>query len=185
MVNFPGIPKGLSPEQARLYRSFVFLVRLVVLALPLYIIIMLGVDMHLLQLAAAAHSALLLNLMGQTVILQGTGITMGNGFQFFIIDDCTGWKSMILLFALVLAIPGVAMRDRGLALLVGIPLVWAANLARIAGIVQAQSAWGTQTALSLHNTLFQAFMVAVVLVIWLAWLLMQKKGISLAVFLHR
>ena len=76
MVNPLRIPQGLSPEQTRLYRSFVFLVRLTALALPLYIIIMLGVDMHLLQLAAATHSTLLLQAMGHQVLQQGTGITM-------------------------------------------------------------------------------------------------------------
>ena len=185
MVNPLRIPQGLSPEQTRLYRSFVFLVRLTALALPLYIIIMLGVDMHLLQLAAATHSTWFLQAMGNQVLQQGTGITMANGFEFFIIDDCTGWKAMLLLFALVFAVPGIAMRNRGLALLVGIPLVWAANLVRIAGIVQAQAAWGTQQVLQMHSTVFQAFMVAVVLALWLAWLLIQKKGIRLAPSLHR
>lgn len=166
---------GLNPQQARMWRVLVFLVRATALSLPLYLVIWLGLDLYPLQLATASQSAWLLHSVGYQLVQEGTGLAISNGFQFFIIPDCTGWKSMLFLFALLFAVPGVALRKRLAGLAVGIPLVWLGNLLRVAGVVVIQGMWGTETALLLHDTAFQAGLMAMVLGLWLTWLLWAKN----------
>ena len=174
---FPDISGRLIPQQARMWKTLVFLVRVSALSLPLYMIIWLGLDLYPLQVVAASQAAMLLHLMGYHLVHQGTGIILENGFRFYIIADCTGWKSMLFLFAMVFAVPGIALKKRLLGLAVGIPLIWLANLGRITGVVASQGIWGTQAAMLLHNTVFQLGMIAAVLIIWIAWLLWAKKGL--------
>jgi exosortase/archaeosortase family protein len=178
-IGFPSPEGNLTPRQARMWKVLLFLARVAALSLPLYLIIWLGLDLMPLQLAAASQSAWLLGALGYQAVQEGVGITMGNGFAFFIIPDCTGWKSMLFLFALVFAVPGTALRKRLWGLAAGLPLIWLGNLLRIVGVVWAQSIWGTEAALSLHDTLYQAGLVAMVLAIWFTWLLWEKGRISL------
>jgi exosortase/archaeosortase family protein len=167
----------LTPRQARLWGILAFLLRLCLLSIPLYLVIWLGVDLWAMQVAAASQSGWLLQAMGYRVVQEGAGLTV-NGFTFFIIPDCTGWKSMLFLFALVFAVPAISLRKRLAGLALGIPLIWLGNLGRVAGVVLAQGAWGTEGAMLIHDWLFQAGLVSLVLGIWLAWLLWARGRIS-------
>jgi exosortase/archaeosortase family protein len=171
----------LDPKQRSLWRSLNFLVRLIILALPLYLIIWLGIDLLPLQLAAASQSAWLLEVTGNQVLLEGTGLLVNNSFEFIIIPDCTGWKSMIFLFALIFAVPGADLRKRLLGL-VGLPLIWVANLARVYGVVMVQGVWGTEAAVMMHDTLFQLGLIVLVFVVWIIWLLWSEGRLTLRVF---
>jgi exosortase/archaeosortase family protein len=165
----------LTQEQERLWHILEFLLRVTVLALPLYMIIWLGVDLYLLQVAAASQSAWLLQALGYQVVLEGIGLNINNSFQFFLIPDCTGWKGMLFLFALIFAVKGISLRKRALGLAFGIPAIWLGNIGRVVGVVMVQEALGTEGAMLVHDWLFQAGLVALVLGIWLVWLL-EVKG---------
>ena len=160
----------LSPQQERMCKALQFLMRLIVLSSPLYLVMWLGVDLYTLQLAAASQSSWLLHASGYQVAQQGTGLLVNSSFEFFIIPDCTGWKSMVFLFALIFAVPKVAISRRMWGLVMGLPLIWAVNLARIYGVVLAQGVWGTETAMLIHDTVFQLGLIAIVIGIWIAWL---------------
>jgi exosortase/archaeosortase family protein len=176
----------MADEQARMMRILNFLLRVSVLSVPLYLIIWLGVDLTVVQLAVASHSSWFLSLMGYQVVQEGLSLTMGNGFKFFIIADCTGWKSLLFLFALLFAVPGVKYRKRLIGLAIGIPLIWLGNLLRIAGVVFAQGIWGTGFALVLHDWLFQLWMTVLVLGAWVFWLLWAENRITFSSsFWHR
>ena len=166
----PSWTSRMSPRQQGMWRGLQFLVRLIILSLPLYLVIWLGVNLYPLQVAAASHSAWVLQATGNNVIQQGTGLMVNSSFEFFIIPDCTGWKSMLFLFALILAVPGVALTKRLAGLAVGLPLVWLGNLGRIVGVVGSQALWGTDAAMLIHDTAFQLGLVAMVLGLWLCWL---------------
>ncbi len=169
--------RRLTPRQVRLWDVLEFLLRVCILSIPLYLVIWLGVDLYPLQLAAASQSAWLLQAMGYHAALDGTGLTV-NGFGFFIIPDCTGWKSMTFLAALVFATPGISIRKRIAGVALGVAVVWLGNIARIAGVVVAQGAWGTDAALAIHDWLFQLGLACLVLGIWTIWLLWAKNKLS-------
>jgi exosortase/archaeosortase family protein len=175
MMPFPGFRGRLSGKQARMLSIVDFLARLVILSLPLYLVIWLGLDLYPLQAAAASQSAWIMQGLGYQVVHEGAGILMGNGFRFFIIPDCTGWKSMLFLFALVFAVPGIGIRKRLAGLLAGLPIIWLANIGRIVSVVNLQAAWGTDAAIFLHDTFFQLALVFLVMGLWSAWLLWSKN----------
>jgi exosortase/archaeosortase family protein len=173
-MTMPSWTGRLTPWQGRLLQTLSFLARVIALSLPLYVVMWLGVSLYPLQVAAASQSAWLLNAFGYEVVQSGTGLMVNSSFEFFIIPDCTGWKSMLFLSALVLAVPGVALRKRLKGLAAGIPLVWIGNLGRIVGVVVVQGMWGTGFAMLVHDTLFQAGLAAMVLGLWVTWLFWDR-----------
>jgi len=175
MKNLPWAGSGrLTPQQERLMQALGFLARVITFSLPLYLVIWTGVSLYPLQLAVASQSAWFLKVLGYGVVQNGTGLLVNESFEFFIIPDCTGWKSMLFLSALMLAVTGVALRKRLKGLALGLPLVWLGNLTRIAGVVAVQGTWGTEVAVSVHDTLFQAGLALMVLGLWAVWLFWDR-----------
>lgn len=176
----------LTPGQERLWRVLEFFIRVIILSLPLYFIIWLGVDLNLLQVAVASQSAWLLQAMGYQVVQDGIGLIVNSSFQFFIIPDCTGWKGMLFLFALIIAVKGISVRKRAIGLMVGTPALWLGNLGRVAGVVVAKDVWGIENAMLVHDWVFQAGLIVLVLGIWVIWLSWVKgKFKPLRVSLHQ
>ena len=161
--------RELSAQQRKLYGTVAFLARLAVLSVPVYVIISSGLSLYPLQAAVAYQSGQVFLSLGMEVSASGAEMEV-DGFRFLINEDCTGWKSMLFMTALVLAVPAVAWRKRLAGILAGLPLVWAVNLIRIVSVVLVQQASGAEAALLFHDYVWQLLLVGVVLGIWLAWL---------------
>jgi len=163
----------LNPTQQRMWKVFVFLIRLLILSIPLYAILSFSGLLLPLQYAVTGNTFWLLSSAGYAVSQDGTALTISGGqpFTFFITEDCTGWKSMLLFSALVFAVSGIAMKKRATALIIALPLIWAGNIARILIIVGIQQAYGTGAAMFFHGVLWQAGLITLVMGLWLAWLL--------------
>jgi exosortase/archaeosortase family protein len=175
--------KKLDNRQQRLWSAFEFLVRLLVLSIPLYLIIGVGLSGTLLsplQSAVVEQSAWVLERMGFEVQYSDVFVTSSSSpaaepFNFMINEDCTGWKSMLFLFALLFAVPGIALGKRLWGLVFGLPAIWVGNLARVVGVVLAEQAYGVEAALIIHDYLWQAGLIALVLGIWMAWLGLARE----------
>jgi exosortase/archaeosortase family protein len=168
----------LTKGQKRMWNVLEFLIRLLILSIPVYLILILAVDLSPLQNAVASHSASLLKALGYNVFQDGYHIIVGtvqDPFYFMINEDCTGWKSMLFLFALIFAVPRIAMKKRVLGLVIGLPIIWVGNLMRVLGVVMAEAAWGLDFALALHDYGYRLGLVALVLIIWIVWLKLSKK----------
>jgi exosortase/archaeosortase family protein len=170
-------PKRMDPVQERLYGTLVFLLRLCILSIPVYLVLALGIGLYPLQLAAAGQAEWVFGRMGMVASREGAGMTV-QGFSFLIDEDCTAWKPMLFLAALIVAVPAAGWRKRLMGVAVGIPLLWAANLLRIVTVVLAQQSLGTEAALFLHDWVWQLLMVGVALWVWLCWLLYGRARIS-------
>jgi exosortase/archaeosortase family protein len=166
--------RKLTARQERLYETLVFLVKLAILSLPVYVVVSSGLSLYPLQSAAASQSGQLLLSLGMEVSRSGAEMEV-DGFRFFINEDCTGWKSMLFITALVLSAPAVAWSRRIVGVLVGIPVAWAANLLRIVSVVLAQKAGGVEAAMLFHDYVWQFLLVGIVLAVWLAWLLLLGR----------
>jgi len=185
-------PKRLNRTQKRLWSGLEFLVRLLLLSIPLYLVIGLGISGSVLgplQAAVAGQSALVLKGMGFQVQHSGVFITTIAGsdaepFYFMINQDCTGWKSMLFLFALLFAVPGIALRKRLWGLIFGLPSIWLGNLGRVIGVVLAEDAYGKAMALMIHDYLWQLGLIALVVGIWVIWMYWAKRT-SKKTFLER
>lgn len=168
----------LTGSQKRLLNILVFLIRLLILSIPLYLVLVFAVDLSPLQDAVATQSACVLRAMGYNVFQQGYQLIVGNAmdnFYFMINEDCTGWKSMLFLFALIFAVPGIQLKKRLIGLVIGIPIIWIGNLMRVVGVVLAERAWGLDYALMLHDYGYRLGLVALVLVVWIVWLKLSRS----------
>jgi exosortase/archaeosortase family protein len=165
------MPK-LTREQKRYWMVFQFLLRFLILSVPLYLLLWMNPSLLPLQRAVTDHSHILLTAIGLEVQSSDLVIMIGscNAFVIYIGPDCTGWKSMIAFFALVFATMGVTMRKRALGLLVGLPLIYAGNVMRIVLVVLIERTWGRGAATFFHDFLWQAGLTALVIFLWLAWL---------------
>ena len=171
-INFA---KELNPVQKRMWNVIVFLIRLSVLSLPLYVILSFTAVLLPLQVLIASQTGWVLQLMGFSVT-QNTALVSVSGpasqqvFNFLVDADCTAWKSMLFAFALIFAVPRVKNRKRLYGLALAVPVIWVVNLSRIVGSVMVEQSYGLETAMFVHDVLWQFGLIALVLVVWGVWM---------------
>lgn len=161
----------LNKGQKRLWKTLVFLLKLIALSIPLYIIIMYA-DLTLMQNAVAWHANAILNFMGFNSVQDGTFVSTIIGdheFGYFISEDCTAWKSMLFASALVIATPAITWRRRGYGILFALPVIWMGNQARVIAVVLTENIYGLGFAMLLHDYLWRVGLIALVLFTWLFW----------------
>ncbi len=166
-------------KNKRLHETLVFLVRLLALSIPLYLINRF-VDLAPLQVATAAQASAILNWLGAANVQHGAAVTLlqcANGpYTFLISPDSTAWKSLIFFPALVLAVPAITWKKRLTGLAIGLPVLWIANLVRVLAIAYAAMQYGEAVALVTHDILWRFGLVAVVFLLWVLWLQFASPG---------
>ena len=169
-------------KRRRLMTALLFLLKLNILAIPLYAIMWLDISFPALQSSVAWLAYGLLRIVGCDVSLQSYTIAISSGStsltSAIITFDCTGWKSMYLLAALAIATPGIAWRKKALFISVALPAVFAVNIVRIATTIAAACRFGLEFMQTVHSLLWQEGLALVVIAIWCVWLrreLLSKK----------
>jgi exosortase/archaeosortase family protein len=71
---------------------------------------------------------------------------------------------------LIIAVPCVEWKKRLAGILIGIPILWIGNIARIFLIVLIGINYGFEAAELVHTYLWQLGLISLVLLIWLIWL---------------
>jgi exosortase/archaeosortase family protein len=163
---------SMTARQEKLFDTLIFLLKVLVLSIPLYFIIIFSISLAPLQQLDATVSSAVLRAMGYTVQQDGAYLTVGTQkpFSFYLTEDCTAWKSVLFLFALIFAVPTVSLGKRLIGLGLGIPILWLGNLARIVGVVLTERATSAQFAMFTHDYFWRVFLVLLVLGLWLAWM---------------
>ena len=163
----------LSKKQKELWQTLVFLLKIIVFSIPLYIILYF-VNLSPLQEIVAENAYFIFKTAGFYVWKNGFMLSV-NDFPFFISEDCTGWKSMLFLTALIIAVPCVEWKKKLAGILIGIPILWIGNIARIFLIVLIGINYGFEAAELVHTYLWQLGLISLVLLIWLIWLYWVRK----------
>lgn len=165
------IPK-LNREQRKMWDTLMFLLRLIILSVPLYLVLWLNVSLLPIQYLVAGQSEWVLGVIGLHATRDNLILNVGTGspFTFFIGPDCTGWKSMLAFVALVFATLGASMKKRLSGIIAGIPLIYLGNLLRIVVVVLIERGFGFEAAVIFHDWLWQAGLIFIVLFVWLVWL---------------
>ncbi len=181
------ISARLDHNQQKLFWTFIFLVRLLVLSIPLYFVLTFG-NLYVLQIIVAGQTNYILTSLGFPASQNEFTLHVSSNqpFTFFISEDSTGWKSMLFFFSLIMAVPDIGkqkikLSKRAIALLIGIPIIWIGNLLRVLGIVLVQQGYGFGAAMLFHDYVYRVGLVALVLVLWFVWLkanLIEKKGVE-------
>jgi len=167
----------LSKTERRLWETLVFVLKILAFSIPLQLIMHFSQVLHPFQELVASNVSFIFRLMGYDVVRNGISLTITgtHEFLFLITGDCTGWKSMILLCALIFAIPRVEMKKRLIGLIIGITIIYTGNLIRILLIVLAEQSYGLEAAMIIHDYLWQLGLVSLVIVIWVVWLIWNGK----------
>jgi exosortase/archaeosortase family protein len=171
--------RDIGGADRRLVKTLTFLLVLIALSVPLYLIPLYPPLLLPLQDTVAAHSHALLLSLGVPAERSGLFImvTAGEPFALFIGPDCTAWKSMLLLSALMIAVPGAALRRKAAGILIGVPLVYAANVSRIAMVASVGTFAGEEPALLLHDISWQVGLTALVLCAWFCFLFACRREV--------
>jgi exosortase/archaeosortase family protein len=148
-----------------------FLIRFNLFAIPMYLIILSGFQLGFLKDVTAGTSFFLLGLTGIDASMSDDiiSVPVENGVFAARIDwDCTGWKSMFALFALIFA-TDFSLRKR-LAGLVFIPLVYLVNLLRIWFMFYFVANFGLAHYTIVHATIWSWGLILTILIFWIVWI---------------
>ncbi len=157
--------------EKELKRILLFLVKLNLLLIPLYLIILAGFQLAFLKDVTKDAVLGMLQAGGIGAYETGNFIVVpveGGEFAGTVDWDCTGWKSMFALFALVFA-TDFAIRKKLLGLLF-LPLVYAVNLVRIWFMFYYVHVYGTAHYSVIHATIWSWGLIAAILLFWVAWM---------------
>jgi exosortase/archaeosortase family protein len=109
----------------------------------------------------------LLDLVGITNVADTTHIRFANAY-WEVTPECTAVNVFILYVSFILAYPA-RLRSRGIALLIGLPFIFIANIGRLVvlGLATVHFPGSTRW---FHDYIWQAVFVLLVVVMWLVWI---------------
>ena len=162
----------LNSKQRRLWLVANFLIRVTLLSLPLYLVLWINPNMDFLQYSVRDNVLSLAGLFNINANVDGFSLnlkTVDGPVTIDIAADCTGWKSAVAYLALVLAVPKVDNKKRLMALM-GIPILYAVNVGRIAFLLWVMTNFGLGYFHIFHEYLWKLGLSLAVLVVWYVWL---------------
>jgi len=154
-----------------------FIVIFNVLAIPMYVVLNYNLSFDPFRNFIAFLSAKFLSVFGIDAVQTNSFIDILASNQLLKIDisfDSTGWKTLYALVALVLATPARKPKDKMRFLAIGLPVLFALNLLRIATTILVAVVFGFQYFEVVHIFLWREGLIAAVVLIWYLWL-RQKK----------
>ena len=162
----------LAPDRTLVKVAVAFAVIYAVLHATLYALTYWGYLEPVMKLTADITGACS-NATGLTATVQGNDVVLAS--RILRIDpDCTGITLMIMYSALVLAYP-LSTKRKLLGLVIGIPVIAAANLARLFAVAQLSGVLSDNVFFFVHDYLFKVLMVAVVIVLWALYLASARR----------
>lgn len=149
-----------------------FLLIFNMLAIPMYVVLYYNLSFDPLRNFIAFLSAKFLSLFGIDVVQQDSFLNILANNQLLKIDisfDSTGWKTLYALVALAFATPAKKLKDKMKFLAIGLPVLFALNLLRIATTILIAVVFGYQYFEVVHIFLWREGLIAAVVLIWFLW----------------
>lgn len=180
------IERGISRKirtrkQKKLWNVLKFLLKFLVLSIPLHFLIWIDFDAAYLQALVAKIVEFMLHASGIGAVREGSVIysaTKTGDLTVKIIKDCVGWKSILALFGLMFASPGnspSSLKAKAIGFILRAPLVFAANIFRIYSTIAITVITGLSSWKPVHEFLWEVGLMAVVILIWVQWLRSAEK----------
>ncbi len=163
----------LDSFQKKLWNIFIFLLRFLVLAIPLHVLLWLNFDAHILQVVTVNSVSFLLSLFSVSHKVIDVFLIVYFGsvpWPIEIIKDCVGWKSFMAVCALIFAVRKVSAKKRIKGILIAAPIIFTGNIFRIFTSIYLSVTFGYKWFDFIHNFLWQWGLIALVIVIWWVWL---------------
>ena len=165
--------KRFTPSQHRMWNTFTFLVRFCILAIPLHLIVWTGYDFsHIISVTSYFTSKLMLLLGTDFFRIDNTFfISAETGtLAADIVKDCSGWKSFLALFSLIIATRHAGAKARFIGIAAGIPIIFIGNVIRLATTFHLTNLYGLGIFEVIHNMLWQGGLIFLVIGAWWIWL---------------
>ena len=159
--------------QKKLWTVFIFLIKFLILAIPLHLILWSNMDTTGMQTATASQTAAILTAFGLSVKQEGIRI-FTDTFTFLFVRDCTAWKAMLAFLALVVATPFVSRKSRIKVLGLGLPAIYVLNLIRTSTTI-AVGIFYPNTLEFVHTILWREMMLVFIFGMWLYWFKKTEK----------
>src|SRR3989344_8514124 len=163
--------KWLAHPDAKFIRLLKFFIKFNLFAIQLYVILYEGWTLPALQRAVADFTMYALTALGLDPSINDLviSIPVRNGDWAAVINwDCTGWKSMLAFFALIMATDYPNKRKMlGLLLL---PVIFAVNLARIIFMFLWVHWFDLANYQLVHSVVWSWGLILTILTLWLIWM---------------
>ncbi len=165
--------KSFTLSQLRMWDTFVFLIRFCLLAIPLHLIIWTGYDFSHIISVTGDFTSKFLTLLGTDFfridntffITTPTGMLAAD-----IIKDCSGWKSFLALFSLIIATRHAGTKAKVIGITAGTLIIFIGNVIRLATTFHLTYIYGLGIFDLTHNMLWQGGLIFLVLASWFIWL---------------
>ena len=163
----------------------VFLTALIILAAPLYFVMESSFSLYWFEKLFSRSVSLTLQLHGVRVI-EITGYEE-NGLLMPVLDvqglqepvgvgrACTGYRSILALFALIFAVPGIKMSEKVRAFIKFLPVMIVVNYLRVYTTILLGIFFGPEFFNVVHTFLWREGLIVVILLLWAHWLKTQKR----------
>ena len=167
--------RGKTTFEKKVIRIAIFVWNLVIYSLPLDLLAFRIINLpSSVMESVAILSGYILNSLGFYVKVIGNSI-IACGETFTIIQDCVGYKSILGLFAIIMATPTKDIKTRLKWFLYFTPVMFIINLLRITSTVYLGCLFGNIK--FIHNVLWQILTTVAVFLSWLIFLMKNKKDI--------
>ena len=163
--------RWLSNPETKFIRVLKFFIKFNLFAIPLYIILYEGWTLVELQRLIAGTTMNILTGLGLNPTLNGLiiSIPIVHGDWAAVINwDCTGWKSLLAYFALVMATDYPAKR-KALGLLL-LPVIFVINLLRIIFMFFYVKTFDLANYQLVHSIIWSWGLILTILILWLIWM---------------
>ncbi|MEK6887439.1 MAG: exosortase/archaeosortase family protein [Candidatus Aenigmatarchaeota archaeon] len=171
MKRKPRRKQRISQRNEKLLHLLKFFVKFNLFAIPLYIILLSKFEWAWLEQFVVSIVTPILQLLGYNPTVHDLliSIPIKNGSWGAVINwDCTGWKSMLAFFALIMATEFPLRRK--LAGMVLIPVIFVINLLRIVFMFFYVRTFDLANYQTVHAVVWSWGLIATIIVLWLLWL---------------
>ena len=149
-----------------------FLMRMIIFAIPLYVFLIFDIRLFFIQDFVRNTSFFLLSAAGMNPVLQGyvISIPIQEGSWGAMINwDCTGWKSVLFMFALLMA-TDKRSKAKALGLVLFLPLVFIVNIIRIFFMFWFVRTFDLSLFPIVHAAVWSWGLIIAVLFFWVIWM---------------
>lgn len=154
-----------------------FLIKFNLLAIPMYVLLFSGAEFYPMQLLLTDLVHWIITALGYEAVKNGIMLTLVSTPMIVTVMmgvDCTAWKSMYALAALMVASPVANDKKKVKYILLGVSFLFVLNIVRLATTVLVGYRLGMWYLDIMHTVLWREGMILAVVAFWLLWIKEQK-----------
>jgi len=184
--------KSINKSDRKKLYILVFLLRFLVLAVPLYWFMESSISIYYYELFQTHQVKFILDAfsvnssIGKTYSLENALLTPTIETSDYIIGidrACTGYRSMFALFSLILALPKIKWSKRLKGIFFGFAVLYLSNIIRISTTILLGLKYGEAVFNFAHTVLWREGLIILVLILWVLWIKLMVKKIDYNVWI--